>query len=181
MDKVICNNCGEIFEEDRIIYDGEDDMEYCPYCHEGGRIGNLCIEDFLILSEDAWGDRGIMPFNVAKKKIYDIAFTKDAEGCENFLLQGMMEYAKYIELCFKNSMLNNCRFEYMGTSYSLLDNKKIEELWDELEDITFIEDGDSLVLLEDWFIFDKGTEITEIWTWFDRYHCKGVGWLMNEY
>ena len=37
---VRCCNCKAEFIEEDIIYDGEDDIEYCPYCGEGG-----CIED----------------------------------------------------------------------------------------------------------------------------------------
>lgn len=30
-------------------------------------------------------------------------------------------------------------------------------------------------------MLDKATEREEIWHWFDEYHSKGVGWLMNEF
>lgn len=36
--KVICNNCMKEFFENEIIYDGDEDMEFCPYCGEGGCI-----------------------------------------------------------------------------------------------------------------------------------------------
>ena len=37
---VRCNTCMKEFYEYEIIYDGEEDMEFCPYCGEGG-----CIRD----------------------------------------------------------------------------------------------------------------------------------------
>lgn len=45
MSKVRCNNCMEEFDEQKIIYDGDDDMEYCPYCGECGCLMDL--EDTL--------------------------------------------------------------------------------------------------------------------------------------
>ena len=39
--KVRCNNCMKEFFEYEIIYDGEEDMEFCPYCGEGGCIMDL--------------------------------------------------------------------------------------------------------------------------------------------
>lgn len=44
MSKVRCNNCMKEFDEQKIIYDG-DDMEYCPYCGECGCLMDL--EDTL--------------------------------------------------------------------------------------------------------------------------------------
>lgn len=38
---VKCINCGKQLKETEIIYDGDEDMEFCPYCGEGGRIRNL--------------------------------------------------------------------------------------------------------------------------------------------
>ena len=38
---VKCINCGKQLTETEIIYDGDEDMEFCPYCGEGGRIRNL--------------------------------------------------------------------------------------------------------------------------------------------
>ena len=45
MSKVRCNNCMKMFEEDKIIYDGEEDTEYCPYCGEGGCLMDLEDDD----------------------------------------------------------------------------------------------------------------------------------------
>lgn len=41
--KVICNNCGAVFDEEKIVYDGDMDMEFCPECGEGG-----CLMDIVI-------------------------------------------------------------------------------------------------------------------------------------
>lgn len=73
-----------------------------------------------------------------------------------------------------------CR-EIFGFKFKKYDNDFLEEKWDELTDIPFDESDDDLVLSEDWFVFDKGTEREDIWHWFDNHHSKGVGWLMNEY
>ena len=43
--KVRCNNCMEIFEERKIIYDSEEDMEFCPCCGEGGCLIDLTEEE----------------------------------------------------------------------------------------------------------------------------------------
>ena len=45
--KVRCNQCMKIFNEEEIVYDGEDDMEYCPKCGESGCLMDLSDEDFL--------------------------------------------------------------------------------------------------------------------------------------
>ena len=69
-----------------------------------------------------------------------------------------------------------------------LTNEILENLWEEFEDILFVEDPDSddccfLVLAFDWendiHNFPAGTSRDEIWHWFDAYHSKGVGWLLN--
>ena len=45
MNEVKCNNCMKVFEEDEIVYDSDDDMEYCPYCGDGGCLMDLEDED----------------------------------------------------------------------------------------------------------------------------------------
>ena len=30
-----CENCGSVLKEDQLIYDGEEDMDFCPNCGEG--------------------------------------------------------------------------------------------------------------------------------------------------
>ena len=45
MAKVRCNNCMEVFEERKIIYDSEEDMEFCPCCGEGGCLMDLTEEE----------------------------------------------------------------------------------------------------------------------------------------
>lgn len=39
--KVRCNNCMKEFYENEIIYDSDEDMEFCPYCCVGGCIMDL--------------------------------------------------------------------------------------------------------------------------------------------
>lgn len=71
-----------------------------------------------------------------------------------------------------------------GTSYSFekYKDKEIEKLWDELEDVLFVEEENgTLVLASEWNGFDAGTDRETIWYWFDEHHSKGVGYLLNEY
>ena len=67
-----------------------------------------------------------------------------------------------------------------------IDDTKVEKLWEEFEDVLFVEDKDSddscyLVLSDDWQGWLKGTNRDTIWYWFDEHHSKGIGWLLNEY
>lgn len=39
--KVRCNNCMNEFDENEIIYDGEENMEFCPHCGEGGCLMDM--------------------------------------------------------------------------------------------------------------------------------------------
>ena len=56
--------------------------------------------------------------------------------------------------------------------------KEIEHLWETLEDVSTIENEEGkLVLGVDWLIFSKGTELNEIWIWFDHHYPKGVSYL----
>ncbi len=38
---VRCNQCMKVFHENEIIYDGDEDMELCPRCGEGGCLMDL--------------------------------------------------------------------------------------------------------------------------------------------
>ena len=73
-----------------------------------------------------------------------------------------------------------------------LTDKEIEKKWRELEDVLFIEAKDfyegneeykddiKLLLANNWFVFNAGTSLQDVWHWFSEQHSKGVGWLMNE-
>ena len=73
-----------------------------------------------------------------------------------------------------------------------LTDKEIEEKWRELEDVLFIEAKDfykgneeykddiELLLANNWFVFNAGIPLQDVWYWFNEQHSKGVGWLMNE-
>lgn len=61
-------------------------------------------------------------------------------------------------------------------------DKELEKLWEELEDVTLEEDEVGVLrLTHEWNGFDAGTDIEDIWHWFDEWHSKGIGWLMYEY
>lgn len=63
----------------------------------------------------------------------------------------------------------------------MLTDFELEQKWDELTDIPFEEDSDGRLLLEqDWWIFEAGTEREDIWMYFDDEHSKGVHWLLYE-
>ena len=65
-----------------------------------------------------------------------------------------------------------------------LQDKEMESLWEELEDIPFIEDEDGRLILdsdESWHNFEPGTTKEEIWHYFDINHSKGINYLVNEY
>lgn len=58
----------------------------------------------------------------------------------------------------------------------------IEKKWDELTDVLFDEnENGELVLVENWFMFEKETSREDIWHWFDERHSKGVAWLLYDY
>lgn len=68
-----------------------------------------------------------------------------------------------------------------------IDDAMIQDLWCELSDIGFVEDKEKrLVLATDWHVpeilfYSKGTDLMDIWKWFDERHTKGVAWLVNEF
>ena len=138
-----------------------------------------------ILSQGFEGDRHVMTFEEAKKEIYDIALNDNEESVEyleDYPTHTIFDFANFIQYCFEKDIQNEYCYECFGIRYSVLSDETIEELWKELGYIPFDENvNGELVLNEDWFIFDKGTEREEIWHWFDEYHSKGVGWLMNEF
>ena len=66
---------------------------------------------------------------------------------------------------------------------SEFNDSDIEKLWEEFEDVLFIENKDSddscsLVLSNDWKKWNKGTNRDTIWHWFDKHHSKGIRWLL---
>ena len=64
----------------------------------------------------------------------------------------------------------------------MVDQETVEKMWRDLEDVPFDEDKNKeLILAENFYDFEKGTEREEIWYWFDENHPKGVAYLLNEY
>jgi hypothetical protein len=62
-----------------------------------------------------------------------------------------------------------------------MNDKQIEQLWNEFDDITMIEnENKTLCLLSGWNNFDAGTDINTIWEWFNINHSKGIQYLMYE-
>ena len=50
----------------------------------------------------------------------------------------------------------------------------IQDLWKCFSNVLFDDGEKDLVLGQDWFIFEKGTEREDIWQWFDSHYSKGV-------
>lgn len=51
----------------------------------------------------------------------------------------------------------------------------LDERWNELEDVLFVENEDGvLVLNDDWFAFSKGSTQEEIWEFFGKQHPDGL-------
>ena len=45
--KVRCNQCMNVFDEDKIVYDIETDTEYCPKCNKSGCLMDLHDDDLM--------------------------------------------------------------------------------------------------------------------------------------
>lgn len=140
----------------------------------------------MILSEGFQGDRHVMKFEEAKQEVFDIASIDELDEYFYYLEDNpnatVVDFANFKKECFESEILNGYIYEYHGVTYQELDDETIEELWKELEDVIFFEDKDkNLVLVSDWFIFDKKEYRDDIWHWFDDYHSKGVGYLLNDF
>ena len=63
-----------------------------------------------------------------------------------------------------------------------LNDRAVEKLWEELEDVPFDENEyGRLILANDWMGWSKGTMREDIWSWFARHHSKGITWLVDEH
>lgn len=77
---------------------------------------------------------------------------------------------------------DNYTDEWVKTSDEKLSDYLVEKLWEDFEDVLFVEDTNkSLLLSSNWFIFESGTLRDEIWHWFNEHHSKKLSWLMNGY
>ena len=57
---------------------------------------------------------------------------------------------------------------------------EILKLWNELEDVTFVENSSKeLILNSDWFLFKKNTSQNEIWSWFAQNFKGGIYSLLE--
>ena len=57
-------------------------------------------------------------------------------------------------------------------------DKEIEQMWKDFENVIFNEDEDGeFILSKNWKYFGKGTLRSDVWSWFDEHHSKGVGFL----
>ena len=76
-------------------------------------------------------------------------------------------------------------FSLTPISNEQLSDREVENLWESLEDVLFVEAKDffndpdykddiSLVLASNWYIFEAGTGQETIWTWFNTHHSEGL-------
>lgn len=126
----------------------------------------------MILSEGFDGDRHVMSYEEAKQEIYDIASTGCGAEFADYLEENskcsLNDFVEYTVSRFETGVKNKWGFEFHEVTYLLLDDYRVEKLWDELEYFTFYEnDSGELTLANDWFIFEEGTERKEILHWFD--------------
>ena len=59
----------------------------------------------------------------------------------------------------------------------------IELAWKALGDVPTSDDENGDWVLDEqfetpWVTFEKGTDVMDVWRWFDKKHSKGVHWLM---
>ena len=59
-------------------------------------------------------------------------------------------------------------------------DEQLEQLWEELGDvlIDYSDEFPDGALVDDWLIFNAGTDRMDIWDWFDEHYSKGVVGLM---
>lgn len=64
--------------------------------------------------------------------------------------------------------------EKIEKKYPVLNDEAVEELWLNIMDVHITEKNGKYVLKENWYIFSKGTDLDEIYQWFDEHHSKGL-------
>ena len=79
---------------------------------------------------------------------------------------------------------------YAWNTFQMRNDEAVEGMWSELEDVPVGDgkegeddhDEESAEDIDiDFMIWSKGTNKFDIWHWFDEYHSKGAGWLVNDY
>ena len=78
MAQVKCTNCMEIFDEKELIYDGEWDTDFCPYCGECYCIEPLDMKSKLIVALYAKYSE-LLNNHIHDIKTYEIAFQETIE------------------------------------------------------------------------------------------------------
>lgn len=69
--------------------------------------------------------------------------------------------------------------EKIEKKYPVLNDEAVEELWLNIMDVHITEKYGKYVLNENWYIFSKGTDLDEIYQWFDEHHSKGIYYLRH--
>lgn len=103
--KVRCTNCMKEFDENKIIYDGDTDMEFCPECGENGCLMDLDetktektsafsvenpIDKIVILANDA------LLTALQQSENAQVAYIKNsAKDCKIYVMNVKYELGKY--------------------------------------------------------------------------------------
>ena len=97
----------------------------------------------------------------------------------------LMDYNRVLWNAIPNLQSLNLYFDECPYCHHDIDAGKskdavLEKLYDTLEDVTLDEAPDGRLLLNtSWTQFPAGTDIKDVWKYFDEVHSKGVGWLTN--
>lgn len=132
--KVRCTNCMKEFNENKIIYDGDTDMEFCPNCGEGGCLMDLDetetekssglsaenpIDKIVILANDA------LLSALQQSKNAQVAHIKNStKDCKIYVMNVKYELGKYRAYM---SMIRQVDYELWSQMYAR-DNANILKL-----------------------------------------------------
>lgn len=56
-------------------------------------------------------------------------------------------------------------------------DRAVERVWEKLKEVNLT--GDGLFLDEEFFMWEKGTSIIDVWDYFHKKHSKGIKYLMS--
>lgn len=96
---------------------------------------------------------------------------KDRESIIKNLLKVEQENKEYVDTI-------GLLFCGLTDVWALLTDEQIEELWDKFTDIAMNTETECI---EEFFLhFGIGTHREKIWKWFDKFHSKGVAYLLYD-
>ena len=175
-------NCAFIYTEEEWMRLKNTDRT----CHEVISDYNLPINKFIKEISKALVDSSPMnlTFPVRENEVIKIEQNTD----KNYRVS-WIRHDNNADVCLANYTTGNnemIMLHFVTDIKSRIHNRRIEELWEELEDVLFIEEKDfykddreyaddiTLVLAEDWNIFPAGTDRESIWNWFNHEYPNGL-------